>query len=112
MTQPKRTAVYYLDSNLGNEPAKEWLDSLNDKMAKVKIMARIARAEMGNFGQWKSVGNGVLELKINYGPGYRVNYALVGSEIILLLVGGDKSTQSKDIARAKMYLKKHRNEEK
>lgn len=108
----KRWAIYYKDSKSGREPAKEWIASLKDKMGKAKIMARIARAEVGNFGKWRSVGDGVFELKIDYGPGYRIYYALDGNEVILLLVGGDKSTQSKDIKLAKELWMSHKREEK
>lgn len=77
-----------------------WYSSLTDKMAARRIQARIDRAEDGNFGDHKPVGEGVLEMRIHHGPGYRVYFTLRGFEVILLLAGGDKSTQSKDIQTA------------
>lgn len=106
MTQ-NRTAIYYKEKTSGREPAKEWIESLKDKMGKASIMVRIARAEKGNFGNSRSLGEGVWELKIDFGPGYRVYYALEGNELILLLLGGNKSSQEKDIERAKKYWRSH-----
>ena len=104
----RRTAVYFKNIR-GKEPAREWLKRLKDLSARVKIFSRIDRAEEGNFGDHKSVGEGVHELRIAVGPGYRVYYALEGEEIILLLLGGDKSTQDKDIRQAKEFWKEHKN---
>jgi putative addiction module killer protein len=106
MTQ-RRSAIYFRDQETGKEPAKLWLESLRDEFAKAKIYVRIQRAESGNFGDHKSVGEGLMEMRIPIGPGYRVYYTLEGKEIILLILGGDKSTQRKDIALAKKYLKAH-----
>lgn len=80
---------------------RDWLDALRDETAKAKILVRIQRLADGNPGKVEAVGNGVSEMKINYGPGYRVYYKQTGKEIILLLCGGDKSTQDKDIKLAK-----------
>jgi putative addiction module killer protein len=85
---------YYLDDN-GKAPFLEWLYSLRDKVAVYRVRARIDRVELGNFGMVKSLGDGVSELKIDHGPGYRVYYAMSGKTVVLLLVGGDKSTQKK-----------------
>ena len=68
-----------------------------------KIEARLRRLENGNLGDYRSVGEGVFELRIDYGPGYRVYFGQVGSTIVLLLCGGDKSTQDQDISTAKRY---------
>lgn len=103
----KRSAIYFKERLSGREPAKEWIDSLKDKMGKAKIIVRIARAENGNFGDNRSVGGGVFELKIDFGPGYRVYYAFEGNEIILLLLGGDKSSQEVNIEKAKKYWRSH-----
>ena len=78
-----------------------WLDSLHDLAGKMKIMARINRARTGNFGNYRVLENGVCEMKIDYGPGYREYYAQEGLHLYLLILGGDKSSQSRDIARAK-----------
>lgn len=78
-----------------------WLSDLADLTAKAKVLARIKRAELGNFGDAEPVGEGVSEMRIDFGPGYRVYYAREGRVIFLLLNGGDKSTQKADIKRAK-----------
>lgn len=77
-----------------------WFDSLRDKQAARRIQARIDRAEEGNFGDHKSVGEGVSEMRIHHGPGFRVHFTLRGLEIVILLAGGDKSSQDKDIQTA------------
>lgn len=77
-----------------------WLDGLKDGLAVSKIAARIVRIEAGNFGDAKSVGGRVSELRIAYGPGYRVYFTRKGMEIVILLCGGDKGSQDRDIAIA------------
>ncbi len=81
-----------------------WLKDLKDQKAKAKILVRIQRLEAGNPGQVNSVGDGISEMKIDSGPGYRVYYKQTGQQIVLLLCGGDKSTQDKDIKRAKAIV--------
>ena len=100
---------YYLDDN-DKAPFLGWLYSLRDKVAVYRIRARLDRVELGNFGTAKPVGEGVSELKIDHGPGYRVYYALNGKSVVLLLIGGDKSTQHKDIETAKAYWKRQKEE--
>jgi putative addiction module killer protein len=100
---------YYLDVN-GNAPFLEWMYSLRDKAAVYRIRARLDRVELGNFGIVKSVGDGVSELKIDHGPGYRIYFAMSGKTVVLLLSGGDKSTQQKDIETAKAYWKQQKEE--
>jgi putative addiction module killer protein len=78
-----------------------WLGGLKDKQGRAKILARIDRLEDGNPGKTRSVGAGVVEMKIDFGPGYRVYYIQRGQSLILLLCGGDKNTQANDIKRAK-----------
>ena len=78
----------------------EWLDSLRDLQARTRVLVRIERLASGNPGDVKPVGEGVSELRINYGPGYRVYFKQQGQVIIILLLGGDKQTQAKDIQRA------------
>ena len=82
----------------------KWLSKLKDKTAKQKISLRVRRLAFGNPGDVKPVGEGISELRIPYGPGYRVYYTQRGGVLIILLCGGDKSTQSKDIAKAKRIL--------
>lgn len=84
-----------------------WLKKLKDLRAKAKILFRIQKIETNeHFGDCESVGNGIRELKINYAKGYRVYFNESGGKIIILLIGGDKSTQQKDIEKAKEVLKR------
>jgi len=78
----------------------EWFESLKDKRTKAKIDVRIRRVSLGNFGDVRPVGKGVSELRIDYGPGYRVYFTQHGNILVILLCGGDKSTQGKDIQLA------------
>ncbi len=78
---------------------------------RAKIDHRIKRVKLGNLGDYRSVGEGVFELKINYGPGYRVDFGQIGLTIIILLCGGDKSTQEQDICQAKEYWRDYENRE-
>jgi len=87
------------------EAYEEWFNSLSDGRAKARIDVRIRRMSLGNPGETRSVGEGVMELKIDYGPGYRVYYLSKGKTVVILLAGGDKKTQNKDIARAKALAK-------
>ena len=87
----------------GKIPFADWIDSLRDQKARLKIKLRLDRVEEGNLGDYRSVGEGVFELRLNYGPGYRVYFGQVGLTIILLLCGGDKNTQVKDIQTAQKY---------
>ena len=85
-----------------SELFSEWVRSLKDPIARAKIRSRITRFQVGHFGEVESVGEGIIEAKIKgKGPGYRIYYARQGTQVILLLCGGDKSTQAKDIALAK-----------
>jgi putative addiction module killer protein len=79
-----------------------WLRDLNDPNAVARVVARIRRMEQGNPGDVKSVGDGVMEMRIPYGPGYRVYYLQRGAQIVILLGGGDKRTQRRDIKRAQV----------
>lgn len=87
----------------GRNPFREWLEELRDRQARAKIRVRLNRIRLGNFGDCKSVGGGVSELRIPHGPGYRVYYGRRGNTVVILLYGGDKKTQTKDITRAKLY---------
>ena len=78
-----------------------WFEKLRDKRAKARINARIRRLSLGNPGDVRAVGQGVSELRIDYGPGYRIYFAQQGQSQVLLLAGGDKSTQARDILKAR-----------
>ena len=102
-TTPK-TLIIYADE-YGNEPYVDWIDKLRDKMARKRIQSRLRRLEAGLYGDCESVGGGVFELRLFFGPGYRVYFGKDGDNIVVLLCGGDKSTQQQDIAAAKIYWK-------
>ena len=89
------------------EEFSEWLAALRDSRAKAKILVRIDRLSNGNPGDVAPVGEGVSELRINYGPGYRIYYVQRGRQYILLLAGGNKGTQDRDIAKAKRLSAEH-----
>lgn len=90
---------HYLNAK-GEDLYQNWLDGLRDVRAQARITTRISRVAAGAFGDCKPVGEGVWELRIDYAAGYRIYYAIAGKTLILLLLGGDKSTQTKDIQRA------------
>ena len=92
------------------EVFSKWLHKLKDIKGKVSILRRIERAKGGNFGDYKSIGSDISELRVTTGPGYRIYYTLRGNEFIILLVGGDKSTQAKDIEKAKKIKEELNNE--
>jgi len=84
---------------------RAWFEALRDRQAKARIVTRVRRLQEGNPGQHRQLAGGVLELKIDFGPGYRVYCAERGGQFILLLVGGDKSSQTEDIAMAQAMAK-------
>ncbi len=88
----------------GREVVTEWLDHLRDVRAKARIATRIDRLKAGNFGDCEPLRDGVSELRVHYGPGYRVYFGKIGQTVVLLLCGGDKRTQEADIDRAVAYL--------
>lgn len=87
-------------------PFSDWLSNLRDVKGRAVIVARIARLKLsGNFGDWNSVGDGVGELRVHFGPGYRVYFCRRGEEVVILLGGGDKKSQTHDMAIAKKLAK-------
>ena len=94
-----------MDSFLRTDDFDKWLKDLRDPVGKARILHRIRSAEAGNFGDCESVGDGVSEMRIHYGPGYRVYFTRVGRVVYLLLCGGDKSSQKRDIKHAKALSK-------
>ncbi len=103
VVQIKQRVVDYYRTPAGKEPAHEWLSSIKDKLTQAILYKRIRQAGLGHFGNTRNVGEGVWELKINYGPGYRVYYGIHGDELILILMGGSKRTQTGDIKKACAY---------
>jgi len=89
----------------GGEPFQEWLDNLKDPVIRARIRGRLDRVELGNFGDHESVGDGVSELRLFFGSGYRIYYAEYDDTIVILLCGGDKKSQKQDVKTAKSYLK-------
>jgi len=102
-----RTVNEYTDEQ-GKSPYAQWLRGLRDVRAKAKIIMQVDKMELGLFGDVEPIGDGLSELRIHYGPGYRVYYGKAGRQVYLLLCGGDKSTQSKDIKKAKVYWQDHK----
>jgi putative addiction module killer protein len=88
-------------SVLTTDEFDKWLSRLRDQKAKARITARIRSAEFGNFGDVRTVGSGVSEMRIHYGPGYRVYFAMRKMQLIIVLIGGDKSSQERDINKAR-----------
>lgn len=96
--------IYHITAyqdNAGNCPWNKWLAKLRDARAILRISQRVKRMETGNFGDHKSLGLGLFEARIDYGPGYRIYYAIYGNQIVLIISGGDKRTQTQDIAFAR-----------
>lgn len=98
---------YYVAAN-GSRPFAEWLCSLPDRSAAARVQIRLDRLRLGNFGDARPLGKGLSELRIDAGPGYRVYFLVEGRSVVVLLCGGDKATQQKDIRRAKEYFADYR----
>ena len=103
LTSKFREARNYRIAN-GKSPFEEWFKNLKDVAGKARVAVRIERAEKGNFGTYRDLKDGLFELKDLFGPGYRVYFGLDKGELIILLVGGSKRSQSRDIAKARNYL--------
>jgi putative addiction module killer protein len=110
MTESKQIEAYVKPD--GTATFTTWLKSLRDAEARHRINARLARVRTGNLGDARTVGEGVSELRIDYGPGYRVYFGQDGMRIIVLLCGGDKRTQAADIKRAKSYWQEYQKQKK
>lgn len=105
-TEPKRVIVYHDAS--GKEPFTDWLHGLRDPKGRRAILKRIGRLEQGLYGDCEPVGEGVSELRLFIGPGYRVYFGEEADHIVVLLCGGDKSSQDRDIKAAKVYWKEYK----
>jgi putative addiction module killer protein len=95
-----RTVRLYVTAS-GASPFETWFDHLADARAQQRILARMARLRLGNPGDWKALGGGLFELRVDYGPGYRVYFGQEGNETVILVGGGMKRTQERDIKRAR-----------
>ena len=109
MTQKSRrkTILIYADAK-GREPYSDWLASLKDRKARERILVRIQRLESGLYGDCEPVGEGVVELRMFFGPGYRVYFGEDKGQFVILLCGGDKGNQSRDILTAKEYWREYK----
>lgn len=96
----------------GRNPFDDWFESILEMHTRSKILTRLDRLKLGNFGDCKAIGDGLAELRIHYGPGIRVYYSKIGNKVILLLCGGEKSSQTKDINKAKEFLREYQSREK
>jgi putative addiction module killer protein len=106
MTNAKTIIVYHTAA--GKEPFTDWLNSLRDPATRRRILKRLLRLEQGHYGDFKPVGGGVNELRFFFGAGYRVYYAEDGDTLVILLCGGDKSGQKRDIQQAQAYWQEYK----
>ncbi|MCL4558843.1 MAG: type II toxin-antitoxin system RelE/ParE family toxin [Deltaproteobacteria bacterium] len=110
MKADPREVLYYKKAD-DDVPFLKWLYSIEDKTTRAKMRIRLDRIAAGNLGNYRPVGDGVNELKIDYGPGYRIYFAFDGQKIVVILCGGDKSSQGKDIKLAKEYWADYKRED-
>lgn len=103
---PRELQIYQTPN--GHEPFTEWLKSIRDQKIRTRIQARLDRLVDGNFGDCKPVGEGISEIRLHFGAGYRIYFGEVENIIVLLLCGGDKSSQMRDIKRAKTYWQEYK----
>ena len=108
----KPTRVIVFAEKDGNEPFTQWLYDLKDSVGRKRILIRITRLEQGNYGDCEPVGEGVSELRMFFGPGYRVYFGEDAENIVVLLCGGDKGSQQQDIKEAKAYWQEYLTNEK
>jgi putative addiction module killer protein len=108
--KPKEIIIKKLETDDGNIPFDNWYFSIKDKKIRQIIAARIARLKTGNFGDCKPVGKGVSELRIHYGSGLRIYFTRIKNVVVILLLGGDKSSQNKDIRKSINLWEEHKNE--
>jgi putative addiction module killer protein len=104
-----KTVIAYADKS-GNEPFTKWLDSLKDARSRRRVLARLRRIEQGHYSDCKRLQDGVFELRLFFGPGYRVYFGEDGDTIVVLLCGGDKRSQDKDIQAATRYWMNYKND--
>lgn len=109
MKYPEPKEVIFFENKKGKRPFVDWIDNL-DSITRARINQRILRVSLGNYGDYKVLKDGVSELRFIFGAGYRVYFAEDGNKIVVLLSGGDKKTQSKDIAKAIEYWEEYKEE--
>ncbi len=105
--QQAKTVIIYRDS-ADNEPFTNWLNSLRDRTTRRRILQRLLRVESGHYGDYKPVGEGVNELRLFFGPGYRIYFGEDGDTLVILLCGGDKDSQNRDIEQAQGYWQEYK----
>ena len=105
-TAPLNVEIY--QTSAGKQPLMVWIRSLKNKQAQALILSRINRLRQGHWGDFKALSEGLYELRVHHGPGYRIYFAQEGNRLILLMSGGDKSTQARDIQKALTYLRDYR----
>lgn len=103
-----KTVIFYRNA-AGTEPFSDWLNRLRDSVARRRILTRLRRLEQGNYGDFKAIGSGVNELRFFFGAGYRVYFGEDGDTLVVLLCGGDKSSQRRDIEQAQAYWQEYKN---
>ena len=108
MLETRSREIEFYTTQNGRVPFTEWLESIRDVKAQGRIEARLISLESGNFGDYKSVGGGVFKLRLHFDKGYRIYFAEVDNLIVLLLCGGYKSSQQRDIGRAKTYWRDYK----
>ena len=99
--QPRELQFYRMPN--GREPFAEWYNAIQDPWTQSRIQKRLVRLGLGNFGDCRSVGSGVFELRLQFAAGYRIYFGEVDDTVVLILCGGDKSSQTRDITQAKTY---------
>lgn len=101
----EKIEIEVYETATGKRPFENWLKGLKEVHTKARISMRLDRLRLGNFGDCKTLQDGISELRIHYGPGIRIYYGKIGNKLVLLLCGGDKGSQNRDINKAKDYLK-------
>ena len=106
ISKPRKAIIY--ETKERKRPFEQWLNKLKDVVGQAKILARIERAESGNFGNYGELGSEIFELKESFGPGYRIYFSIDRKDLIILLIGGTKRSQKSDIQKARTYWKDYK----
>ena len=108
MMQTDSIQIHLYDAKKGKVPFAKWLDALKDIKGRAAVHKRLARIRLGHIGDYRSIGHDVYEIRIHYGPGYRVYFGFESEKVIILLFGGDKGSQKRDVKKAKKYWEDYR----